>query len=53
MTQVGNGHSNLLTHLVEDIAAELDLLQINGVAAVEQGFGDSDSYSDYSSEDSA
>ena len=31
---------------VEDIAVELDLLQINGIAAVEQGFGDSDSSSD-------
>lgn len=41
-----------LTNIVEDIAAELELLQINGVAAVEQGFGDSDSYSsEYSSEE--
>jgi hypothetical protein len=44
---------DVLNYAVEDIAVELDLLQINGVAAVEQGFGDSDSYSDYSSEESA
>jgi hypothetical protein len=43
-----------LIELVEDIAAELEILQINGVAAVQQGFGDSDSYSseDYSSDES-
>lgn len=45
---------NILIELVEDIAAELEILQINGVAAVQQGFGDSDSYSsdDYDSDES-
>jgi len=43
--------TGLADESVEDIAAELELLQINGVAAVEQGFGDSDSCSsDYSDE---
>jgi len=46
--------TGLADESVEDIAAELESLQINGVAAVEQGFGDSDSCSsDYSSEESA
>jgi len=45
--------TGLADESVEDIAAELELLQINGVTAVEQGFGDSDSFSEYSSEDSA
>jgi len=36
---------------VEDIPAELELLQINGVAAVEQGYGDSDSETNESGEE--
>jgi RNA polymerase II subunit A small phosphatase-like protein len=45
--------TGLADESVEDIAAELELLQINGVAAVEQGFGDSDSGSEeYSEEES-
>jgi len=36
---------------VTDIVAELERLQINGVAAVEQGHADSDEYSSYDSDD--
>eukprot|EP01126_Amoeba_proteus_P013991 TRINITY_DN1603_c0_g1_i19.p1 TRINITY_DN1603_c0_g1~~TRINITY_DN1603_c0_g1_i19.p1 ORF type:complete len:302 (-),score=52.60 TRINITY_DN1603_c0_g1_i19:155-1060(-) len=43
--------TGLAEESVEDIMEELERLQINGVAAVEQGFADSAEYSSYESDD--